>query len=66
MRPGAMNQVRKIVQADTDAALAGRLGVSKETLRLIERGKRNPSSAFMAGVCVATRQPFTSWFMVSV
>lgn len=65
MRAGALNEVRKIIKARSDEELAGRLGVSRETLRLIEGGKRCPSSTFMAGVVAATRKDFSRWFKVS-
>ncbi len=65
MRAGALNEVRKIIKARNDEELAGRLGVSRETLRLIEGGKRCPSSTFMAGVVAATRKDFSRWFRVA-
>jgi len=62
MRAGALNRVRKIVKARSDEEFAAKLGVSRETLRLVESGKRCPSSVFMAGVVLATRKDFATWF----
>lgn len=65
IRTGALNRVRKIVRARSDEEFASRLGVSRETLRLIERGDRCPSSTFMAGVVAATNKDFSEWFRVA-
>lgn len=65
LRAGALNEVRKVVKARSDGELASVLGVSRETLRLIEGGKRCPSSTFMANVVTATRKDFSRWFRVS-
>ncbi|MFD7042259.1 helix-turn-helix domain-containing protein [Rhodococcus jostii] len=65
-RIGAIEKVRKAVGARSDEDLARRIGVSRETLRLVESGVRGPSAVFIAGVCLATKTAdMNTWFKVA-
>ncbi|NEW29707.1 hypothetical protein [Nocardia cyriacigeorgica] len=66
LRDGAMVEIRRILKPKSETHLADMIGVSRETLRLVESGERGASGAFIAGVCLATREASISrWFKVS-
>ena len=65
LRSDALSRVRRVLKTRSDEELAKRLGVSRQTLRLTERGDRCPSSVFMAGVVAATNKDFSTWFKVA-
>lgn len=62
VRAGILGAARKTAGVKSDDKFAAMLGVSRETLRLVENGERDPSNVFIAGLQIATRRPFNELF----
>ncbi|WP_182359410.1 helix-turn-helix transcriptional regulator [Tomitella gaofuii] len=57
VRAGVLDRARKQAGVKSEQAFAQLLGVSRETIRLVEAGERIPSNPFIAALCVTTRKP---------
>lgn len=53
IRPGLLDRIKRYSGIASDDALAGAIGVSRQTLVSVRDGKQNASAQFIAGVCRA-------------